>query len=48
MTAVKGRCEPCQIGEVAAVVASIQGVSLTTLAAHAYQNAVALFRLPVL
>lgn len=48
MTAVKGRCEPCQIGEVAAVVARIQGVSLATLAAHAYQNAVALFRLPVL
>lgn len=47
LAAVKGRCEPCQIGEVAAVVAGIQGVPLATLAAHAYQNAIALFRLPV-
>lgn len=46
-TAVKGRCEPCQIGEVAAVVAGVQGVPLATLAAHAYHNAIALFRLPM-
>lgn len=48
MAAVKGRCEPCQIGEVAAVVAKVQGVPLATLAAHAYQNAIALFRLPAM
>lgn len=44
--AVKGRCEPCHIGQVAAVVAQLKGVPLEELAAHAFQNSMRLFKLP--
>lgn len=44
-SAVKGRCEPCHIGQVAAVVAQLKGMPLHELAEHAYQNSVDLFQL---
>ncbi|WFD43990.1 hypothetical protein MPSI1_002655 [Malassezia psittaci] len=43
--AVKGRNEPCNIGEVAAVVARLHNISLQELAEHAFRNATRLFRL---
>lgn len=43
--AVKGRNEPCNIGEVAAVVARLHQVRLAELADHAFRNATRLFRL---
>lgn len=46
--AVKGRCEPCHIGQVAAVVAQLKGIRLEELASQAFQNSVDLFRLPLL
>ncbi|KAL4402118.1 3'-5'-DNA exonuclease [Malassezia pachydermatis] len=46
-SAVKGRCEPCHIGQVAAVVAQLQGVPLHDVAQHACDNARRLFQLPV-
>jgi len=45
--AVKGRCEPCHIGQVAAVVAQLKGMRLEELASQAFQNSVDLFRLPL-
>lgn len=44
-SAVKGRNEPCQIGEVAAVAAALHQIGLEDLAGHAYINATRLFRL---
>lgn len=44
-SAVKGRCEPCHIGQVAAVVAQLKGMPLEELAAHAFQNSVRLFQI---
>ncbi|WFC99627.1 hypothetical protein MYAM1_002372 [Malassezia yamatoensis] len=43
--AVKGRNEPCNIGEVAAVVARLHNIRLHDLAEHAFRNATRLFRL---
>lgn len=42
---VKGRCEPCQIDEVASVVARLNAVSPDELAQHAFRNTTRLFRL---
>ncbi|WFC96172.1 hypothetical protein MBRA1_002828 [Malassezia brasiliensis] len=44
-SAVKGRNEPCCIGEVAAVVARVHNVRLAELAEHALRNAARLFRI---
>lgn len=42
---VKGRNEPCTIGEVAAVVSELQGIDIRELARHAFANASRLFGL---
>ena len=42
---VKGRCEPCHIGQVAAVVAQLKGIRIEELASQAFKNSVELFRL---
>jgi TatD DNase family protein len=43
--AVKGRNEPCSIGQVAWVVAQVKGVSIEEVCEAAYRNTKALFRL---
>lgn len=40
---VKDRSEPCHISQVAQVVAAVQGVDVTTVAAHAYENSLRMF-----
>ncbi|PWN50645.1 hypothetical protein IE53DRAFT_395025 [Violaceomyces palustris] len=45
-TMVKGRCEPCVIGGIAAVVAGIKGVSIDEVATQAWDNTCWLFGLP--
>lgn len=44
-TMVAGRCEPCSIGLVAAVVASVKGITVNEVAEAAWQNTVHVFQL---